>query len=91
MDKGKNQLYEELISCISYSVKYELNEAYENALLEEYDFKEIMSQIYDGASKTSKVLFKQIRSLLIYLIERLEKTNQYKKAQQILDEYKKRI
>lgn len=91
MDKDKNQLYEELISCISYSVKYELNEAYENALLEEYGFKEIMSQIYDGASKTSKVLFKQIRSLLIYLIERLEKTNQYKKAQKILDEYKKRI
>ena len=79
MNKDKNQLYEELISCISYSVKYELNEAYENALLEEYGFKEIMSQIYDGASKTSKVLFKQIRSLLIYLIERLEKTNQYKK------------
>ena len=44
-----NQLYEELINRISYSVKYELNEAYENALLEEYDFKELMGQIYDNA------------------------------------------
>lgn len=91
MIREKDYLYEELINRISYSVKYELNEAYENALLEEYDFKELMSQIYDGASKKSKVLYKQIRSLLVYLIEKLEKTNQYKKAQQILIEYKKRI
>jgi len=52
-----------------------LNEAYENALLEEYDFKELMGQIYDNASKNSKILYKQIKSLLVYLIEKLEKTN----------------
>lgn len=86
-----NQLYEELVNRISYSVKYELNEAYENALLEEYDFKELMGQIYDNASKNSKILYKQIKSLLVYLIEKLEKTNQYKQVQQILAEYKKRI
>lgn len=84
-------LYEQLMARISYSIKYELNEAYENALLEEYDFKDLMSQIYNGASKGSKILYKQIKSLLVYLIEKLEKTNQYKKAQQILTEYKKRV
>lgn len=91
MVTDNDYLYEQLMTRISYSIKYELNEAYENALLEEYDVKDLMSQIYNGASKGSKILYKQIKSLLVYLIEKLEKTNQYKKAQQILDEYKKRI
>lgn len=90
-NKNQNALYEQLVYDISKQVKYQINEAYDNALLEEYGAKDLFTDVMKEASKDTKILFKQLRKFLIFVIERLQETDQYKKAEVIINEYKKRV
>lgn len=91
LNKNQNALYEQLVYDISKQVKYQINEAYDNALLEEYGAKDLFTDVMKEASKDTKILFKQLRNFLIFVIERLQETEQYKKAEVIVSEYKKRV
>ena len=90
-NKNQKVLYEQLVYDISKQVKYQINEAYDNALLEEYGAKDLFTDVIKEASKDTKILFKLLRKFFIFVIERLQETNQYKKAEVIVTEYKKRI
>ena len=68
-----------------------INEAYDNALLEEYGAKDLFTDVIKEASKDTKILFNLLRKFFIFVIERLQETNQYKKAEVIVTEYKKRV
>ena len=84
-------IYEQIMSDLSVYILSSINEAYDNQLLEEYDIKNLLNTIYDNGTEKSKVLIKKIKKLLIYIIKKLQETNQYKKAEQIANEYKMRI
>lgn len=84
-------IYEQIMSDLSVYILSSINEAYDNQLLENYDIKNILNTIYDNGSDKSKVLIKKIKKLLIYIIKKLQETKQYKKAEQITNEYKTRI
>ena len=90
-NKNQKVLYEQLVYDISKQVKYQINEAYDNALLEEYGAKDLFTDVIKEASKDTKILFKLLRKFFIFVIERLQETNQYKKAEVIVTEYKKRV
>ena len=90
-NKNQKALYEQLVYDISKQVKYQINEAYDNALLEEYGAKDLFTDVIKEASKDTKILFKLLRKFFIFVIERLQETNQYKKAEVIVTEYKKRV
>lgn len=90
-NKRQNTLYEQLIYDISCQVKYQINEAYDNALLEQYGAKDLFNEILKDAKSDTKKLFKLIRKFLVFIIEHLHKTNKYKKAQEIIYQYKKRV
>lgn len=87
----KNKLYEDLISDISVIVKKEINEAYDNYLLEEYGLKDSFDSFKKDITQEGKDLYKDIKKLLAFIIKKLQETNQYKKAEKISDEYKKRV
>ncbi|MBO6271249.1 hypothetical protein J6O48_00555 [bacterium] len=69
------------MSDLSVYILSSINEAYDNQLLEEYDIKNLLNTIYDNGTEKSKVLIKKIKKLLIYIIKKLQETNQYKKAE----------
>lgn len=86
-----NRLYESLIYDISKTIKYEINEAYDNQLLEKYDVNDILNKAMQEAGKDSVIIYKQLKKLIVYAIKKLQETNQYKKSEKLMNEYKKRI
>ena len=90
-NKRRNDLYEQLVYDISKQVKRQINESYDNALLEEYGAKDLFADIMKEANKDTKILFNKLRKFLVFVIERLQETDQYKKADIIVNEYKKRV
>lgn len=90
-NKRRNDLYEQLVYDISKQVKRQINESYDNALLEEYGAKDLFTDIMKEANKDTRILFNKLRKFLVFVIERLRETDQYKKADIIVNEYKKRV
>lgn len=90
-NKRRNDLYEQLVYDISKQVKRQINESYDNALLEEYGAKDLFTDIMKEANKDTRILFNKLRKFLVFVIERLQETDQYKKADIIVNEYKKRV
>ena len=90
-NKRRNDLYEQLVYDISKQVKRQINESYDNALLEEYGAKDLFADIMKEANKDTRILFNKLRKFLVFVIERLQETDQYKKADIIVNEYKKRV
>ena len=90
-NKRRNDLYEQLVYDISKQVKRQINESYDNALLEEYGAKDLFADIMKEANKDTKIMFNKLRKFLVFVIERLQETDQYKKADIIVNEYKKRV
>ena len=90
-NKIRNDLYEQLVYDISRQVKRQINESYDNALLEEYGAKDLFTDIMKEANKDTRILFNKLRKFLVFVIERLQETDQYKKADIIVNEYKKRV
>ena len=90
-NKRRNDLYEQIVYDISKQVKRQINESYDNALLEEYGAKDLFTDIMKEANKDTRILFNKLRKFLVFVIERLQETDQYKKADIIVNEYKKRV
>ena len=90
-NKRRNDLYEQIVYDISKQVKRQINESYDNALLEEYGAKDLFTDIMKEANKDTRILFNKLRKFLVFVIESLQETDQYKKADIIVNEYKKRV
>ena len=71
-NKNQKVLYEQLVYDISKQVKYQINEAYDNALLEEYGAKDLFTDVIKEASKDTKILFKLLRKFFIFVIVAIE-------------------
>ena len=54
-NKIRNDLYEQLVYDISKQVKRQINESYDNALLEEYGAKDLFADITKDANKDTLI------------------------------------
>lgn len=89
--KKNNYLYEEMIQDISVIVKHRINEAYDNQLLEEYGAKDIFNDVMKEATKDGKIFYKHLKKFIIYVIKKLQETNQYKQAEKMMNAYVQKI
>ncbi len=91
MNKNYNKLYEEMMSDISVIVKKKINEAYDNQLLEEYGAKDMFNDIMKEVSKEGKIFYKHLKQFIIYIIKKLQETDQYKKAEKLMNAYVQKV
>lgn len=91
MNRQYNQLYEEMMSEISVIVKQNINEMYDNQLLEKYGAKDIFNDVMKEASKDGKIFYKHLKQFVIYIIKKLQSTNQYKKAEKLMNAYVQKV
>lgn len=91
MNKKYNRLYEEMMSDISVIVKKKINEAYDNQLLEEYGAKDMFNDVMKEATKEGKIFYKHLKQFVIYIIKKLQETNQYKKADKLMNAYVQKV
>ena len=67
--KKDNYLYEEMMQDIAVIVKYRINEAYDNQLLEEYGAKNIFNDVMKEVTKEGKIFYTHLKKFIIYAIE----------------------
>lgn len=91
MSTDYNILYETIMQNISIIVKNEINEAYNNYILEQYDAKDILDKVTDTSVKTSKIFYAHLKKVLVIIIKELQQTNEYKTAEKIMTAYKKKV
>ena len=89
--KNDNYLYEEMMQDIAVIVKHRINEAYDNQLLEEYGAKDIFNDVMKEATKEGKIFYVHLKKFIIYAINKLQETNQYKQAEKMMNVYVQKI
>lgn len=97
-------LYEQLMNDLSKNLEYTINEAYNNTLLEQYNFKDFLNKSIEYCIKKLKdlpedeVIDKKInqqlliiKQIIINTIKEIQKTHGYKNAVIYVNEIKKQL